>query len=420
MAFSVWAVIRIARAVDPGTPETRRRRVLFTAGLLAAAALLFRPDQVLALGLPFAAVFFLGIKTAPLRKALVGGLAVGLVPYLVHMAIAGPGNVVNGMVVETVFELRPGRTLPFPPDPDEFTSFLNRALLFRNWPWPFPHLAETTQVFIWVPILFGVTLFVLWQGHRAYRAGRPHGWLLFLLGLFCLGTMPQVVQRVDTAHLAWVSAVPFGLLPAALTDWYRNREVRPAAVRALLPLLPLVIMFTLIPHYSLRWYADYAGQSFGYKTDNIRSITNRGRTFYYGRVDAADAAIALLADVERETEPGDRLIVGTGDLRFTPYTETFFYYLLPQLEPGTHYMEMEPGITNAEDSGLADELREADVYIASTLYDDWNEPNASMDEGSDEPNQVLEEEFCLRGSYGTYWEGDPRYGEGMYELWLRC
>lgn len=454
MAFSVWAVIRIAQAVpsplavaavdgstddagdepaaaggadgiddDPAVdPAVARRqaRVLFTAGLLAAAALLFRPDQVLALGLPFAAVFFLGATRARERKALVGGLFVGLVPYLVHMAVAGPGNVVDGMVVETVFELRPGRTLPFPPDPDRMTSFLNQALLFRNWPWPFPHLSEPLQVFIWVPILFAVTAFVLWTGWRSKQAGRPHGWLLFLLGLFCLGTMPQVVQRVDTAHLAWVSAVPFGLLPAALLEWYRLRDGTRSLARALLPVTPLVIMFALIPHYSLRWYADYTGQSFGYKTENIREITNRGRTFYYGRVDASDAATAMIADIERLTEPGDKLIVGTGDLRFTPYTETFFYYLLPQLEPGTHYLEMEPGITNTEDSGLADELREADVYIASTLYDNWDEPNASMDEGSDEPNRVLDEEYCLQGSYGTYWEGDPRYGQGMYELYLKC
>ena len=336
------------------------------------------------------------------------------------MALAGPGNVVNGMVVETVFELRPGRTLPFPPDPDKLTSFLNNALLFRNWPWPFPHLSEPKQVFVWVPILFAVTLFVLWTGHRSRRAQRPNGWLLFLLGLFCLGTMPQVVQRVDTAHLSWVSAVPFGLLPAALLEWYRMRDGKLGLVRAALPLLPLVIMFTLIPHYSVRWYADYTGQSFGYKTEGIQAITNRGRTFYYGRIDAADAAQAMIADIEQVTEPGERLIVGSGDLRRTPYTETFFYYLLPQLEPGTHYLEMEPGITNADDSGLADELREADVFIASTLYDNWDEPNASMDAGSDEPNQVLADEFCLYQSYGTYWTGDPRYGQGMYELYLRC
>jgi hypothetical protein len=83
-------------------------------------------------------------------------------------------------------------------------------------------------------------------------------------------------------------------------------------------------------------------------------------------------------------------------------------------------MEMEPGITTADDSGLADELRDADVYVASTLYDNWEEPNASMDPGSDEPNQVLADDFCIYKSYGTYWSGDPRADEGMYELYLRC
>jgi len=124
--------------------------------------------------------------------------------------------------------------------------------------------------------------------------------------------------------------------------------------------------------------------------------------------------------IEQVTEPGDRLIVGSGDLRQTPYTETFFYYLLPQLEPGTHYLEMEPGITNTEDSDLAEELSEADVYIASTLYDNWDEPNASMDLGSDKPNQVIADEFCLYDSYGVYHPADPRYDRGMYELYLRC
>ena len=421
MAFSVWAVIRLAQSSlkgnDPDGVVSLQRSV--TAGLLAGAALLFRPDQVLALGLPFGAAFLWGLDARG-RKALAGGVALGVSPYLLHMALAGPGNVVNGMVVETVFELRPGRTLPFPPDPDKFTSFLNNALLFRNWPWPFPHLDQPLQVFLWVPILFAVTAFVLWTGHRSRRAGRPNGWLLFLLGLFCLGTMPQVVQRVDTAHLSWVSAVPFGLLPAALLEWYRLRDGRLPAVRAALPLVPLVVMFTLIPHYSVRWYADYTGQSFDYRTEGIQAITNRDRTFYYGRIDAADAAQAMIDDIEQVTEPGDRLIVGSGDLRQTPYTETFFYYLLPQLEPGTHYLEMEPGITNTEDSDLAEELSEADVYIASTLYDNWDEPNASMDLGSDKPNQVIADEFCLYDSYGVYHPADPRYDRGMYELYLKC
>jgi hypothetical protein len=323
------------------------------------------------------------------------------------------------MVVETVFKLRPGRTLPFPPDPHRMTSFLNNAILFRNWPWPFPALDQPLQIYVWVPILFAATGFLLYVGVRSRRAGRPQGWLLFLLALFALGTMPQVVQRVDAAHLAWVSAVPFGLLPPALVEWYRLRDGRLPVVRGALPLLPLVVMFVVIPHYSVRWYADYSGQTFNYKTENQRAITNRGRTFYYGRVDAANAAQEMLGDIDRLTKPGERLIVGTGDLRYTPYTETFFYYLLPQLTPGTQYMEMEPGITNVKGSSLTGELRKADVYIASTLYDNWDEPNASMDRGSDAPNVVLHQGFCRKKSYGTYWTGDPRYPRGMYELWLR-
>jgi hypothetical protein len=124
-------------------------------------------------------------------------------------------------------------------------------------------------------------------------------------------------------------------------------------------------------------------------------------------------------DIDRIAKPGQRLIVGTGDLRYTPYTETFFYYLLPQLQPGTQYMEMEPGITNVKGSSLADELRKTDIYIASTLYDNWHEPNASMDKGSNDPNLVLLGSFCKEKSYGTYWTGDKRYPRGMYELWLR-
>jgi peptidoglycan/LPS O-acetylase OafA/YrhL/4-amino-4-deoxy-L-arabinose transferase-like glycosyltransferase len=423
MAFSVWAVIRLSRVFDErdGHPpdERTRRRILLTAGLLAAGALLFRPDQVLALGLPFGAAFLWGL-TGKDRRSLVTGLGAGLSLYLVHFALAGPGNAINGMFVEVVLKLRPGRSLPFPPDPDEMTSFLNQALLYRNWPWPFPALDEPMQVFVWVPLLFAVTGFVLYVGVKSRRAGAPNGWLLFLLGLFALGTMPQVIQRVDTAHLAWVSAVPFGLLPAAIAEWYRLRGGERPAYQRLLPLAPLVLMFVIVPHYSVRWYADYTGQSVGYMTEGQREITNRGRSFYYGRADAAGAAQELIRDVEELTEPGDKLIVGTGDLRQTPYTETFFYYLLPQLEPGTHYMEMEPGITTEAGSGLADELREADVYIASTLYDNWDEPNASMDVGSDEPNQVLREEYCLQQTYGEYWTGDERYGDGMYRLYLRC
>ena len=76
-----------------------------------------------------------------------------------------------------------------------------------------------------------------------------------------------------------------------------------------------------------------------------------GRVFCYGRPDAVDAVNELVPDVDELTEPGDRLFVGPGDLRKTPYSEAFLYYLLPELDPATRYIEMDPGVANAADSG---------------------------------------------------------------------
>jgi peptidoglycan/LPS O-acetylase OafA/YrhL/4-amino-4-deoxy-L-arabinose transferase-like glycosyltransferase len=427
IAFALWAVIVAVKVFDPdeglgdeadAAAGKRRKRILLLAGVLAGCALLFRPDLVLALGLPLGFMFVWGLDGRG-RKHLVLGLAAGVSPYLVHMLLAGPGNAITGMVIEPVFVLRPGRTLPFPPPTDRMTSFLGGALLFRNWPWPFPALEQPVQVFVWVPILLAVTGTVVYVGWKARRMGSPEGWRLLCLGLLAVGILPQAIQRADVAHLDWVSCLPFGLLPLALAEWTRLRGIEVKVMRVLV-LLPLAIMFVVIPHYTVRWYADYAGQSFGYRTEGVTDIHHRGRTFTYGREDVAAAAEDMLADIEEQTEPGDKLIVGTGDLRKTPYSEAFFYYLLPQLEPGTKYIEMDPGMANAEDSGLADELREADVVILSTLYDNWSEENTSRDFGSNEPNEVIESDYCLFERYGVQDDfTSPSAGRGLYELYLR-
>ena len=64
--------------------------------------------------------------------------------------------------------------------------------------------------------------------------------------------------------------------------------------------------------------------------------------------------------------------------------------MLPELEPATHYIEMDPGVANADDSGLADDLASADIAILSTIWDDWDEPNDSREIGSAEAERVLD------------------------------
>jgi hypothetical protein len=449
LALAVWTVVVAVRALDPGRDDRSRKRALVGGGLLAGAALLFRPDLVVALGLPLGAMWLWGLDRTG-RRQLLGGMALGVSPYLVHLALAGPGNAITGIVLEPVFDLRPGRTLPFPPVWDRLSSSLDGVLVIRDWPWlPLPHLEQPQQVFVWVWILFAVVAAVAAVGYRARRSDSPEGWRLLALGLLCVGILPQAIQRPDTAHLAWVSAVPFGLAVPALVEWTRLRAGRRAAhgevgrgrwpwARAVLPLAPLLTMLVVIPHFTIRSYADYVGQTVGYRRhaispeeaapcmqdaslpicyDAIVEIENRGRSFYYGRPSVAAAAQRLVDDVDQVAEPGQRLVVGTGDLRKTAYSESYLYFLLPQLEPGTQYIEMDPGVANAEDSGLADELRHADVVILSTVYDSWDEPNTSTDLGSDEPNQVLADEYCLEESYGS---NELQAGRGWYELYVRC
>lgn len=412
IAFALWAVAVATRALDPGQ---RRERGLTIAGLLAGAALLFRPDLVICLGLSLGVLFLWALDRAGRRKLALGA-AIGVSPYLVHLVLAGPGNAVRGMVLEPVFDLRAGRRLPFPPPHDDYTSFLNRAFAFRKFPWPLPAPEQPMQIFLFFWALVAVVVSLVVIAVWAKRAGSEHGWRLVALSLFALGLLPQAVQRADTAHLSWVSCVAFGLLPAFVAEVGRLRGTRVLITRAAV-LAPLALML-VFPHFTYRWYADYVAQSVNHDR-HFYSIDHRGRSFYYGRHDVTVAAERMFADIERLTEPGDRLIVGPGDLSVTPYSESYLYFMLPQLEPGTRFIEMDPGVANADDSGLADEVRAADVVILSTMYDNWYEPNTSMQPGSDEPNQVLAELFCKYDSYGDNSAAlDP--GRPIFELYIRC
>lgn len=406
VAFGLWSIRAAIEALE-GEPSARRTRRLWFAGLLGGAALLYRLDLVLAL------VASLGLALWKLpkgdRKHLVISSLVGVSPYLVHLATAGPGNVIEGMFIEPVFELRGGRSLPLPPNVHDYDGFLQRAGTLDEPPWPFPSPPGPIQLGLWLLALLVGCAVLLAAGRRCARDGRPR---LLVMAAFATGLLPQALQRADSTHLAWVGCVTLAFLPAAIVELWPAR--RPDVRRVVSLALPAVLLVAVIPFFTLRTYAEATGQTFGYR-HNALSMEHEGRVFRYARRDAVDAVNELVPLVDELTEPGDRLFVGPGDLRLTPYSEAFLYYLLPDLEPATRYIEMDPGVANASDSGLADELRSADVAILSSIRDDWNEPNDSLLDGPNEPNEVLAEEFCLVESYG-----DGLFGRGLYEVYRRC
>lgn len=412
LVAALWTGLRGRRWLTdaPCTPvaeaERRARRLLVGTGALVGLALLFRPDVVIAAGLGVAAVLA-GLGWGRWKRFLMGAVPV-LALYLVHLAWAGPADAVRGMFLQPVFDLRDGRSLPRPPSHTGFDGALQGVALLRPQSWSGPALTSPQQIFLWFFLLPAVVLFVaavgVWAVRRDRDAWRPR--VLLAVGLVGVGLMPQALQRPDTTHLAWVSCVPLAFLPAALAEVAEHVRLPSLARRAgtIAAVLTLLVPLLLIPHFTARTYADLVDQGlpgrevFGYP------VRYDGRRFYLGAKDLAPVAQRMLEEIGPRTKPGQRLFVGTADLRQTPYSDAYFYFLLPHMTPGTRYIEMDPGVANAPGSGLAHEVATSDWLILSHVWDAWREPNASSDFGPDAPNEAVRRHFCPVGDYAPFFE----------------
>jgi phage shock protein PspC (stress-responsive transcriptional regulator) len=390
--------------------ETQARRWAVIAGVLLGVAVLFRLDLALAVGLAVLALCWELPRSRTTR--LLGGIAAGVAPYAIHLAMAGPGNAVRGMILDPLIHLRGGRSLPIPPSWSHLDGFLQRSGAFQQIPWPLPSLSASKELFLWFFLLLLVDAFLLVVGWRVTRAnpGSSRARALLVVALFSAGLLPQAIQRVDSAHFAWVGCVSFGFLPLAVFEAIRRLARRAEFGRVALAsgAAVLAIVLVVIPTFTFRRYGDYTLQTFGFHRNSYLIERNR-RVFYYGKQDRAAAANMVIAAAARISKPGQRLFVGPVNLRKTPYSDAFLYYMLPELRPATYYIEMDPGVANADNSRLPNDLASADVVILSSIWDNWNEPNGSRKVGSPKAEQVLAREFCRVGNY-----------LGNYQLYRRC
>ena len=392
------------------TDDRRAGRFAVLGGVLLGLALLFRLDLVLAIGLGLI-LLLRGMDRARLRRLLLG-LAAGVSLYVIELVTSGPGHVIRGIILDPIVYLRGGRRLPIPPSWGHLDGFLQRAGDLEQLSWPVPAPATSQQLFFWFFVLLGSVATLVGVGVWLFRRdpGSFRARALMIVALFCVGLLPQGIQRVDSTHFAWVGCVPLGFLPIALFELARRRWPR-VGTRGLALASGggvLALLFFVLPYFTFRWYTDYSLQSFGvHRTAHI--IERNGRVFYYGKKDRADAAQLVVDEAARISKPGDRLFVGPKNLRKTPYSDAYLYYLLPELTPATYYIEMDPGVANASGSRLADDLASADVVILSSIWDNWDEPNDSQDVGSRKPEQVLARDFCHVANYLD-----------RYDLYRRC
>ncbi|MEJ7585250.1 MAG: hypothetical protein WKF43_14485 [Acidimicrobiales bacterium] len=386
-----------------GVAPTAGRWHFLVAGVLGGLALLYRPDLILAVGL--AGTVLAWSQGRERGGRIAAGLGIGVAPYLVHGAMAGVGNSIEGMLLDPVFELRGGRSLPVPPSWGELDGFLQRAGVLRAPEWPLPAPTTSNQIFLWFVLVLVAAPLIVAAGVLARRRdpASHRGRVLLVVGAFAVGLLPQALQRPDTTHFAWVSCVSLGFLPVALLELGAGplRRLRPSGRGMITGGIVALLLVVAIPHFTFRAYADLSQQSLGRNVFGVPMQRN-GRTFYYGSQDAAVAGQALIDDLDRLLQPGQRLLVGPLDLRKTPYSDAFYSFLFPELTPATRYIEMDPGVANRADSGLDGDVASADWLILSDTWSDWDEPNDSRRFGSDLPNRVVARSFCLVSSYDTF------------------
>ncbi|WP_116998511.1 hypothetical protein [Desertimonas flava] len=414
LALTLWCGVFAVRSTY--VSGRSQRAAWAVAGFLGALALTYRPDLVIAVGAVLGWVLWRHRRAAEARASrltVLAGAVVGMVPMWVHLAMAGPAAIWRGMFLDPVFHLRAGRELPRPPSWGRLDGALQRiAETVPPW-WPFPHVAASNALFLWFFAMFLIAFamlgFAIWQRRRGERDGRSTA--LLVTAIVSVGILPQAWQRPDSTHLTWVTCVSWPFFVVFVADLVRRwHPRRPRRLGVAVGMAAAVVLaFTLTSLFTFRYYLFQSRVSLGRVPEAIE-VKRGPRSFYFGAVDAAFASQEVIDVLDQWSTPGELLFVGPMDLSRTWYSDSMFYWMFPELEPATYYIEMDPGLANKAGSRLADDLRSADWAILTAFWAGWDEPNSSMDFGSPEPNQVIKDDFCLFGEY----QG------GLVRLYNRC
>lgn len=349
----------------------------FIAGLLAGFSMLFRPDvgpAILLSALPF----LYGMSWAR-RFRYFGGITAGLFPLFLLMLLAGPEQALNNLFLFPVIRSNPGRCLPLS---SAGASLLGLLLLHV--------LACATN---------------LAAGFLALRRSDSKGNARLLLAtvLFSVGLSSQATQRLDIVHFLFVGFLSISLLPISLAVLFKARGAWPPsnAARFLAVFSVITLVQSVAPDITIIVRNSFAA-AFDTSGSTAAFVRRGDRKFPARSPQVAQAADRILEKLDLISQPGERLFVGPADLRRTNYCDTFIYHLAPKLRPATYFLEMNPFSANRPGSRLSADVRSADWLVLSREWDAWKEPNRSGENGSEDPNMVVQACFSRIGEYPPY------------------
>ena len=381
LAALAFASVALALLAVPtgGRAGTKRDVVV---GACFGLAVGCRLDLGLAVVLVFAALLLTQAWRLP---RVLAGVGAGLLPVVVNVARAGPAAVLRHEVLQPIFVSEPARRI---------------ALSTLSW-------EQLAIVSLCVAVAVAGTVVALVRLRRQ-RSDASVGVQLSVFA-FDLGLLPELFQRVDFVHVGLVACfvLPTSLLLAPTATWQRRAPSLGAIARnAIVPLFLAAAAYVLAgPLYGDFFRAE--ASAFPHTRPPF-SVTNQGRTLPVGSPADAAALSGLALSLDHLARPGQRLFVGPSDLRTAYYNDTDLYFLFPHLVPGTTYLEMDPGVSNARRSALARQLEGDAFLVLSPRYDMPSSPASAAPLGPAAPNHVVTTDFHRVGTWGswTLWAHD--------------
>ena len=354
--------------------DTRAVKWSIAVGLFGGAVTLSRPDPVVWI---VPALCALTWSRRSRQIWTLAGPAVPLGAFAIYALVAGIGRTFEDIVVSGL-QLPAERRLLIPPQQ-------SKALL------------------LFFVLVAGGSPLAPAAGLRRMMTDRQdiRGRLLTAVGFVSLGLLPEMFRRDDLRHIA-VAFLSVAFVPAALIDV--TRDLRPPKLGvAVTAVAPVDVAFAggawgtgmLLEPYA-RPLASILNHPAG-----VVTVTNRGLTFIYPSSQSR-AVEQIIATVEALTKPGQRLFVGSADLRRTPSNDNSIAVLLPELTDEMTFPDMHPGVALHHMAELAADLRVADVVVLTDAYAKWNESNESRLYGSETANQVVRALFCSGGTFDPY------------------
>src|SRR5207248_3352771 len=250
---------------------------------LLTGSLLMRYDFLPAVVLgPLPAVLILSRDD---RRRFLTGAAVGLVPFVVHLALVGPSDFWRSARIALQVHGHPARP-PFASD-----------------------LAELVTLYGLATVLLLAAGFLLER--RARRD--PEARVLAGGGLLGIGLLPFAVTKLDEPHVVIAALPVLAMLPVAATVLIRgdllNRPAPPRARALALGAVLAVVFLTAadairVPVYHQAQYLLLGTRPAAYE------VSNQGRSFRLADPQAAHDVQVMLAATDRLARPGDTLFVG--------------------------------------------------------------------------------------------------------------